>query len=326
MGATTHNVSETALAITGGLFGLHIIASYGMSMQGYALELLSGTPITFVPRQAQEAIIEPAFQRPEIQAMHNVFQDIVAEERVPYMQRLEKITLLDAGCGTGKTDKQITMDEVVWNPSKVKIWLHQCADDLESIFFVWGLKKGIDRKDLTSTEFIQYAMEILEEAAMNDALRIGWFASKTIDTAANGGVLLNASDIPNYNQINGLWGQIMANAATYTISENAGVDFTAQMNLANDRALLVFRNLLEKSDRRLKSAPDKEIFCTTELFENWLTYKESQNFDRSFERQDNGYQTDVYRGVKITAIDFWSRHIAADLQNGTKYYRPHRLS
>jgi hypothetical protein len=314
-----------AIAIAFGLTGSVILGAF---TNGYAFDLITGTPITFNGKEARDGIIEPAYSSPELNEFMTIVEDVVAKEQIAFLGRITKVTQKDAGCGSGALNKTIPMTEKFWEPEKVKFWLTQCADDLENTFYVWGLSKGIERKDLTKGDFIDFVMDILTTTVKEDALRLLWFGDKSADTIANGSFLGSAGDIPFYDAIDGFWKQIFdAVTATtmqrVTISANAGVNYAAQA-LAAGASLTIFRGLMEGADSRLKSEPNKVILCTTSIWENWLTYKESQNLDMSFVRQEKGFQTDVYRGVKIYCVDFWDRNIDSDMNDGTAWVMPHR--
>lgn len=296
------------------------------------MSLITGTPITFNGQEARTGILEQAFDKPLMTALHRVESDIKAKTQIAFLGRLSKITRADAGCGTGKLTKTIPMSEKFWEPVPHKIWLSQCADDLESTFFVWGLNKGIDRKDLSNTEngyLEEFIMEVMTDATAEDALRIVWFGDVDASDVGGTGVLGDAADIPNYNTIDGFWKQIYTGVAATSIKkvaipENALGSFAAQDALASNRAYLTFRAMMEQSDSRLKSNVDKMIICTDSLFDNWLAYKETQNMDMSFLRQDRGFMEDVYRGTRIVKFDLWDRYIRADYSDGTVYDLPHR--
>lgn len=320
-------VASSLVAVPLHFLGQMAFSGFG---PGFAFaSIISGEPITFNGKEATEGIILPAFEKPALSLFHTILQDIVAGEQVAFLPRINKITRLDAGCGTGIQSKALTPTEKNWAPKKLKIWLQQCADDLEATFFVWGLNKGIARKDLTNTDFLDYILEIMPDGIMEDALRIAWLGDTAENVFGSGGHLLAAGDVPDYTQLTGFWAKMIAGVVgttiqRVTISENGNATFALQA-LASGKALTVFKGLLTgNTDSRLKSAPDKIILCTTSLFENWLEYKESLAIDSSFVRQDKGFQTDTYRGVTIIAVDLWDRYLQADFQDGTKWYLPHR--
>lgn len=318
-----------------GLFGLNTLAAFtGMMPTGVAfISMISGTPITFIKEKATEAIIDPAFDDPELSDIHTIVKGIVADTQVAFMGRINKVTRLDPGCGAGKVTKAVPLSEKFWAPKRMKVWSSQCSDDLEQTFFVWGLGKGIKRKDLSSGQFAKYALELMTSAVTEDALRIAWFGDTAVDTTANGGTLLNASDIANYNQLDGFWKKIFAGVTggtipKYTIAANAQATTLLQDSVFEgvaDIAYTIVNKLLKNADKRLVGAKGRQIIAVTDsIWQKWLTEKETKNMDMSFVRQGEFYSTDKYRGVTIIALHFWDRFIRADFTDGTVTTLPHR--
>lgn len=296
--------------------------------------MIDVTDITFSGkeiREMSEAIMESAFENPELTEFHTIYEDIVAKEQIAFLGRLDKITKKDLGCGTGATSKVIPMSQKFWDPSQCKIWLEQCHKDLEASFFVWAKGKGIAQADLTKTDFAEFVIQRMEEAAIEDALRILWFnhkdAANVDDSPA--GVLGTTVDPLDYNIIDGFWKQLFTigtNDATrrYTITENAEASKVAQMALAADAGLKCFEGLKYNSDYRLRNAKDLVILSTQSLVDNYAKYLRSQGTEPSFTRIESGYSALQFEGITIIAFNFWDRTIAADFDNGTTYYRPHR--
>lgn len=305
-----------------------LVIGKGMKFSGVAFDIITGTPITFNGKEARSGIIDPAYQSPEIAEFLTIINDIVAQEQIAFLGRITKITKIDEGCGTGAINKDPGITAKYWNPVAVKAWLTQCEKDLERTFYVYTTAKGIDRLKVTEGDFADYVMEIMTTALKEDALRLIWFGDTAADTIALGSFLNAGTDIPFYNAINGYWKQIFAavTGATMTrvtISENAGGSYAAQA-LAAGKSVTVFRSLQQNADPRLKSDPNRVILCTTSLLENYVTYLESQNLDTSLIKLENGYQTVMFRGIKIYAIDFWDRQINSDMNDGTAWVIPHR--
>lgn len=321
-------------SLTAPLFGATMILGVSLQASGidlYAFSLVTGTPIAFNGTEAKKGIVLPAFKKPMLDDFCTIVEGVVAKQQIAFLPRLSKITRTDPGCGSGVVSKTLTPTQLFWNPAKAKFWLQQCADDLETTLFVWAMKNGVDRKDLDRTYFMEYLMEIATDGAYEDALRLIWFGDTNVDTIANGSFLGSNTDIPNYDLLDGFWSQIFTavGASTMkrvTIAENALTPASSQLALGTTTAIDTFREMIETADKRLKNLPQSElmILCTDTLFDNWLTYKETRNLDNSFLRQEKGYSSDVYRGVKIVKFDSWDRNIQADMSNGTVYQKPHR--
>lgn len=299
------------------------------------MSLTINPTITFNGKEARDGILERAFQIPMISQIHTVYNEIKAKEQIAFLERISKLTVKDTGCGTGVSTKALPMYEKFWDPVDVKIWLQPCWKDFQAAFFAYGMKNGIDRADLTSTDLAAYIMEIMQFAVKDDALRILWFGDTDIADITDSpvGTLGSSDDVKYYNIIDGFWKQIFAGVAIsagthghiprYTISENAGVSYAAQA-LTADKSLTIFRALLNNADKRLRHADDKIILCTDSIFADWQDYKESKVLETSWRQQDLDMEASVYRNTPIVPMEFWDRHIAADFDNGTTLYLPHR--
>jgi len=282
-----------------------------------------------------EATMEAVYSNPELTSMNQVVENIVARQQIVFLGSLSKISKKSESCGGSAGSHTITSTEKYWDPIRTKFWLEQCADDLEETFWVWGLNKGIARKDLTQGDFATFIMTRIEQALVEDIQRIAWFNDVDHDTVDNSpGLLTSGISILDYNMLDGFWSQIydivgLDADRRYEISENALSTYALQDALATDRAVLVLRNLYQNADKRLKHNKDKFFVLTDSLVDNYQTWLESQGVDSSFTRVQAGergqFDTGLrFRGIPIYCFDFWDRTIRADFDNGASYYQPHR--
>jgi hypothetical protein len=287
---------------------------------------------TYVGEQAREVVLLPIVESTKLDQLHPILQGIKAKQQVAYLGDLDKITKLDAGCGLGAESREIPISAKWWDPQDLKVWQTECYTDTINTLFAWGQKNGIERADLTNTEYLDMVIEAVERAMPKDAFRIAWFAHKDAANIANGGKL-KAGVLPtDYNQINGFWEQIIAimtanPAQKVDIPENGAASKTAQLNLAADRAINVFEELLTGPaiDSRLIGDDNRVIYCTASLFNNYKKYLRSfPNIDASYERIEGRYDSLMFDGVRIISISDWDRIIRADFDNGTTYDLPHR--
>ncbi len=270
-----------------------------------------------------EVIIEAAFSKPSLSEFHMLANGIKAKEKIGYLGRYTKLFQTDAGCGTGQLDKVLPNSEKEWDPEKLKMWVQQCEDDIDQTFFVWTTKNGIDRKNLDGTHFMEFLMDVLPDGLLEDILRMAWMGDKDI---VAGNLTNGATDVPFYNQVNGLWKQVLAlpEARRFPITENAQSTTAAQLALAADASLQIFRNLVNKSDSRLKNAPNTVIIATRTIMQNYADYLESQNIDNSFNRIESGFNTLSYRGIPIIEFELLDRYIQSDFLISGAYDKPHR--
>lgn len=288
--------------------------------------------ITYCGKEAEEIIMLPIVESTKIEQLHTIITGVKARQQVVYMGDLDKITKLDAGCGLGASEANIDLSEKFWDPAELKVWLTECYKDNMNKLFAWAGKNGIERSDLTDTEYLQMIIERVESAMPKDAFRIAWFAHKDAANIAGGGKLKAGVAVADYNQIDGFWEQIFAIMAAapaqkVTITENAGVSKTAQLALAADRAAKVFAELLESAniDPRLQGDEGRVIYCTQSLFNNYKAYLRSfPNIDASYERIEGRYDSLRFDGVQVINVPDWDRIIRSDFDNGTTYDLPHR--
>lgn len=299
---------------------------------------------TYGPEQFREIILEPIINSPELRSLVTVTDGIKAKKDVLFAQKMRKVTRIDSGCGTTPTTPEQGIEKVTWDPKPLEAWIAQCGSELETTFLAWGLGVGYKRHDLqeaiikiqkgyTATpedanywnEFVQ---DTMEEAVRDDIFRIGYFGDPTI-TAAK--LTQGAADVVNYNQLRGLWPQLITLAGTnpkvraMTISANLSANQAA--GLAPGASIEIFNKLVVGADRRLKggSFGTPVIQATESIIENWTAYRESQNLETSFKLMADGtVQGPKYRGYSIVPVPEWDEILAADFDKGGIIDLPHR--
>jgi hypothetical protein len=262
----------------------------------------------------------------------------VAKKQIVFLGILTKLTRKKAGCGGDPSDKQIPMTNKFWNPTPVEFYLSQCASDLNESFWVYAEKNGIDRNDLTNTDFANFLMSRIDPALAEDTLRIAWFndtdAANISDSPA--GLITDGVDVADYNMIDGLWKQfytaVGADSTKHVaIARNAGVSYSAQKFVAADTAnrvvMGIFQDMLDNADTRLTDLRDKGLtfIATKSMCDQYRRELKSFNaIPESYTMIINGVKVLTYDGVPIVQMSFWDRTIAADFDNGTTTYQPHR--
>ena len=287
-------------------------------------------------RDLKKVIMDETYNSPKIEEFHNVIVGTVAKMQVVYMGQLSKLTKADAGCGTGATSKEIALRPKTVDPVPLKVWLQMCASELDSTLMVYAKKKGKDVDDLEGTEIASIVTDKVSQAMSKDLLRIAWFNDTTNTNVGDGSgteEIKAGVSLTDYTMLDGFWSQIKAIVAADATRKVAAVAGNSQATYALQDSVLatatteardVYRNLLTKADPRLQAASDKIILSTRSLANNYADYLETQGVDASFVRLESGFDSLSRRGTKIIVCDFWDEMIRADIQNGTKYFSPHR--
>jgi hypothetical protein len=165
-------------------------------------------------------------------------------------------------------------------------------------------------------EFVQ---DMMETAIRDDIFRIGYFADPAITAAMLTG---GAADVKNYNQLRGLWPQIIALATVYpkvrayTITANQ----SASQELAPGESLEIFKSLIRGSDRRLLSGKfgTPVIQCTKSIADNWADFRQSNG------NLETGLVGPKYNNIMVRPVDEWDEILMEDFDIAGKINLPHR--
>lgn len=283
-----------------------------------------------------EAIITKAYLKPALADLHTMVPGITAKMQIAFLGRLGLVGKTSTGCAPDTNTSSVTMSQKYWDPAYIEDRFVQCWKDLRNSFFIWGLKKGVQKADLTNTDFWNFLEDILTDAVEEAILRLVWFGDKTAVnySASPAGVITNGVDVAYFTPINGLWQQIFAvvtgtpTRKSATITKNAAATYALQAFDATDTTNKVvsgyFRGLITKADYRLRDQQGIRILCTQSLFDQYVTELEATGLPPSFEVITNGITSLKRSGIEIVGVNFWDRYILGYESNGTKSYLPHR--
>jgi hypothetical protein len=282
----------------------------------------------------KEAFYQAVFQNPAIEQFHTVVTGIKAKQQMVFLGQFGLTGKALANCDITSSAQTIPAIEKFWNPVYVGDRVEECFSDLLSSFFVWGLKNGVQKPDLTNTDFALFLEERFTLAAYETALRLAWLGNTAADNVSDGGYLTNGIDPLYYTPLNGFWKQMLAIVAAdstkkVAIAKNAGTTFAGQAfdqtDTDNRVATKTFESMIYGADMRLRGAKDKVIVATQSLVDQYARErKEYANIDLAYERTESGIDTFKIDGIEVIPFQFLDRHIRAYESNGTKWNQPHR--
>lgn len=295
------------------------------------------SPITFNGKEVmslKEAFYTAVFENPAIEQFHTVVSGIKAGQQLVYLGQFGLTGKLRAACDTTSSAAQIPTIEKFWAPKYIGDRITNCADDLLESFWVWGLKNGVQKADLTNTDFAIFLEDRLALAAYETALRFAWLGNTSADIVTNSGYINNSID-PNYfKALNGYWAQARAIVAVdatkrITISQNSGTTFAGQAfsttDTTNQVVTNMFENMIYGADMRLRGAKDKVIIATQSVVDQYARERKSVGaIDLAYERVENGIDSFKIDGIEVIPFQFLDRHIKSYENNGTKWNQPHR--
>lgn len=287
-------------------------------------------------KSISEALFESGFSKPALTEFHNIMNGIVAKKQLPILGRLEGLVGKGSGgCDPVSSDNAFGGSDKTWNPVAISDRLEQCYTDLENTFWAYGLKNGVQRADLTATDFANYVVEVLEDAIRECILRFAWFGDEDIDTVANAGYLANGNNIAYWNKLNGFFKQIAsivsADPTRLTAglgTKNAQGSFALQEFNTTDTTNMVVSNVLDNmiygADYRLRDEQEKIFVVTQSVADQYERELKKATINYTTERLENGITVLTCGSITVFGFNFWDRMIREFLQDGTKYYLPHR--
>jgi hypothetical protein len=304
---------------------------------------VQGQGLLYGPENFRELILEPVLDSPDLTQLLTITDDVKAKMDILFAKRFKKVTHLDTGCGTVPHTPGMDTEKLTWDPVALEAWIQECGSDFDGTFMAWGLGVGYKRLDLqqaaikirtglgqsdatTLNYWNEFVQDMMEAAIRDDIFRIGYFG----DPAITAGQLTGgAADVKNYNQLRGLWPQIIALATVYpqVRAYSIGANQTADQQLAPSESLIIFQKLLRGADRRLLSGKfgTPIIQCTQSIADNWADYRQSNgNLETSWALQETGLVGPKYNNFMVRPVAEWDEILTEDFDVAGKINLPHR--
>ncbi len=285
-------------------------------------------------RSASECIQEQVYAKPQLTAVHEVMTGVEMDRYIPILGKYGIVGKADPGsCGNNDITTQIPVAQKKWEPKLISGKLAHCQADLPDLLKFWKKsRKANGYTEEVENEMMAFITERVMDAVLESIFRHAEFGDKAADVVAEGGQLTAGTVKTFFNVIDGMWKQIFtdnalgaaAKSVYYTITENA-LDSTAkQLELASDRALLMFRYLYSHADSRIFEGNNPVFQVTKSLFDNWQDMLEDKSLIFSLDRTEKGSNKWSYRGIPIVVRNDWDRTIKAYHNLGATLFLPHR--
>ena len=292
--------------------------------------LIDTADLTLNPQEAQsasEAIFEKVYNKPDLNAAHQVVTGVQMKTQIPFFGLLGAVGKKSSACTPNTSTEVVNLTEKYWDPELIDFRLIHCQNEVSSLFKLWKKSKIANKTwEEVNNEQAAFVADRTIDAAIEAILRITSFGDESAALVANGGSITAGKDITFLNMLNGLWQQIFASATIkrYTIPENAEATKAAQDALATDRALTMLRYLYNNIDARAIKAGNLAFQMTRSLFNNWNDFLEDKSLGFSLQRAEEGWTKGSYRGIPIIVREDWDRNIRTWNDLGTTLLYPHR--
>jgi hypothetical protein len=289
--------------------------------------------------ESAQAVFISAFAKDEIAKFQTIVNGIVAKQQIGIVGQMSGLYGKGSNaCDEGEETPSIPMSQKTWDPEMVSAKLPFCWEDLKETFWIWGLKSGIAKADLTQSEFLVFIEELLAPVIYETYMRNAWLGDKD---AANvddspAGIITSGVDVDYLNRTDGIWKQlfeIATNDSTRYVdglaSKNGQASYSAQefnsTDVTNKVVTKTLAQLKYKADLRLRQKPNLVYVATQSVVDQYEQELISQNAAFTLENTMNGITELKYGSITIIGFSLLDRMIKLFNDNGTKYYRPHRI-
>lgn len=298
------------------------------------------SPTDFCGKQVMsfaEAFWTKTFEHPQLSELLTIIPGVKAKQQVIILgtQLLLGKTAQLTNCAPDVSDQELPSIQKFYDPANIEDRFTECWKNLLPKFAVWGLKNGIQKPDLTGTDFADFLEEAVVSGLVESVFRIVWFAETTADNFTDGGHFADALDLRYVNAIDGLWPQFFAiGTATpsqrVTITKNSGATFALQAFDAADTTAQVvtgyFQQMVNNMDERLTGDPNVKFYVTRSIGNQYMAERRSfTNIDQAYERTEAGFDKLMFGGYEIIVLPFMDRMIKQFQSSATVSYLPHRI-
>lgn len=288
------------------------------------------TALTLNPQEATEvgqAVIEQVFIMSELNEIHEIQTGIQMKEQIVFVDQLGIGGEALVGCTPAEQDA-LTFTQKYWDPALIAGRFTNCQNDLNKLFklFAKAQRANPDYFDKEGSQEMAMLSVAITDAIKKSVNAKVWYSDLVADDFAGGGNFTNGTNLGLFNQFDGLWKQIFADADVYryTITENTGVSYAAQV-LADGKSHTILKSLYNGSDPRLQGNENSQFVVTRSIWNNYLDYLEStENSGGNIQVTEEGRTRLIYRGYPVVVQNEWDRLQNLYQNNGTVVYRPHR--
>lgn len=283
-------------------------------------------------------IVEKIFTRPELLRLHGIQTGIKMKEQIVFASQFGKTGLKgDATCTRKTSGAASVLTEKYWEPVGIEDTLIHCNKEIDALFKAYFTKinEYRQRYEIEGSDLEIFFSILFLESIQRTVYRAVWFGD-TAAAAAGAGTagLISAGDVGFYDYFDGLFAQIFAGVTAtdisrVTITENAEVTKAAQLTLAAGAASAYFESVWGLADPRLKADPDKLMYVSNAIWENYRQELQSKGENFTIEYTTEGMRELKWNGVPIVNMEtVWDLDLFADFVDNTTnnaYYLPNRI-
>jgi hypothetical protein len=307
-----------------------------MASPGPCLEAINLHELAFSTdqlRSLSELLVTEVLNAPDLNLFHTMYTGIKNDREIGIIDgSFGLVGLAAQGCNPTAQCFQIHATPKLWHPRAVEIIIDQCMTDVYASLVRLALNCGIDKFNLTTTEYFPYILNILKKDVTKMIFRLAWFGDESAAHAHAGGLITNTVDVGYFNIFDGFWAQI-ADIVTATPARRT------TLAPGNDQVTYALQNtvydyhdayddvmrVIDDSPAELAQMPDRVLLVTRSVKQRLVRYLQTQGVILNYQLSLNGIETAVWDGITMYSIPTWDAMIQSYQDNGTHYNDPHRI-
>jgi hypothetical protein len=294
-----------------------------------------------IPEAVQELsdmIKLAVFEHPDLKQLITVADGIKYGKKVGYYDKLGSIGMKKGAtaCTLNTIAASVTTSEKTWTPGAWDTRLVWCADDIKNTIAAKTLKTGVNRFDMTNTEYMDLVAVLVQEALVEFYWRTAWFgdltAANTDDSPA--GYITPTVDVKFLNFCDGLFKRAYAIIAAAPAQRISLATYNNQATYALQRSSLSAANALIAAQQMILLAPmelrsallsgEYVQACTQMFYDKVAANFQSFALESMKVNLENGVSGIKIEGVTFIAVPSWDNLINIYENDGTKWHDPYR--
>lgn len=301
-------------------------------MASVGLDFTNITPDNGAIREVSRLIFKEVLQADRIGSLLNVFRRVFNGDKLGLVGEFPLLGKAGAGCSPEYGNDAIATEEKTWDIQAWEIAEQLCYKDIEDTLVKYTLNTGTEIGDMTANDYLdEVVVPRLELALMKMYVRLAFFGDKDAEAVTDGGVIKDASYVPYFTLIDGIWKQLFtivtADASKrVTIAANSEATKAEQMNAISSQAVDILNDMINSASPALRQN-DKQVIYVTQSFADGLEAQLLATYYGSelhWESIFGGIREARYRGIRLRVVPLFDEIIQSYEGTTTKFNLPHR--
>lgn len=283
--------------------------------------------LTLNPDEVTEVsaiVVEKAFVEGRLTENYDIQTGISHDQQIVFLAKMGISGKAMTACVPAELDA-LVFTEKTWTPKLVAGRSTHCANDENQLFKILKQARNVypDHFDRSGSQELQMVAALILMSMEESIPAKAWFS----DTVAAIPVFTAGTDLDIWNQFEGLWKQIFADAAipVFAITKNLGANYAAQA-LAADEGRTILNKVYLQADSRLRGNSEAKFYVTGDLYDNFMTTVETvEGAGGIVKTLLDGRPGLSYHNIPIFRELVFDEVIKVHQDTGVKWNLPHRV-